>query len=314
MSRQINLFRLISQDTSKVDDQMLENILDANAAVADLELNNNILKELVCSYAALEKKNFDLMQELQHKTNVIMGDLAAAAIIQETLLPTSPATLENYKISWKCLPCEKVGGDLVKFFDYDNEHLVFYIIDVSGHGPRAAMITVALSQVLSPNGPRNKRKKILSPAAIFAELELEFPFARFNSLFTIVYGVLNHKTGKCTLCNSAHPSPILVDSNKAQMLDENNPMIGLNLVSDWVETTIDLGNRQKLLLYTDGVFECRNADNQEFGEKALFSTFTDLCSQNNPDILKDLSTEVANFCEGRPFADDYSLMLIESLG
>lgn len=253
------------------------------------------------------------MQELQHKSNVISGDLAAAAAIQETLLPISAATLENYRVSWECLPCDQVGGDLVNFFAYDDEHLIFYIIDVTGHGPRAAMITVALSQVLSPNSPRNKRKNILSPAAIFAELELEFPFARFNSLFTIVYGVLNHKTGKCTLCNSAHPSPILLDGKTAKEIDENNPMIGLNLVSDWVETNIDLASGQKLFLYTDGIFECRSSEDQEFGEKALFSTFADLCSTNTPNILKDLSTEVASFCSGRPFADDYSLLLIENL-
>lgn len=56
MNHQINLFKLISQDANKTDGQMLENILEANALIADLELNNDILKELVCKYAALEKR------------------------------------------------------------------------------------------------------------------------------------------------------------------------------------------------------------------------------------------------------------------
>jgi sigma-B regulation protein RsbU (phosphoserine phosphatase) len=311
MKKQISLFNLLNKDAHKVSGELLEKILEANALFADFELNNQILKELVCNYAALEKKNYELLTELKAKNETIIKDLSAASTIQKSLLPQNLPEIENYRFTWECLQCDLVGGDLVNVFLFDNDNLVFYIVDVSGHGPQAAMITVALSQALRPYGPQSKRRNFLSPSDILAELELEFPFERFNSFFTIVYGVLNHKTGKCKICNSAHPYPFLADSDGAKLLESSNPMIGLGLADKWVETEINLDSKQKLFLYTDGVIECRNTNNEDFGETRLLNTYSELCMQEQPDILADINKTVKGFCNGREFADDYSLLLIE---
>jgi sigma-B regulation protein RsbU (phosphoserine phosphatase) len=289
----------------------LERIIDANAVFADLELNNNILKQLVSDYAKLERENYQLLCKLQNKNKTIQEDLIAAGEIQRSLLPEKRIDLPGYKITWDCIQCDQIGGDLINIFPYDDNHSVFYIIDVSGHGPKAAMITVALSQFLLPYGPSSQNRDFLSPASIFAELELEFPFERFNSFFTIIYGVLNHKTGKCRICNSAHPYPILNQGKSSQFFEGTNPMIGLNLASEWEETEIDLSEGQKLLLYTDGVFECTNPGNEAFGEQKLIKTFSDLCSQNQAELLKGIYKKVTSFCNGNSFVDDYSLLLIE---
>ncbi|MGM0601097.1 MAG: PP2C family protein-serine/threonine phosphatase, partial [Candidatus Rifleibacteriota bacterium] len=219
MKEQTSLFKILGKEAEKIDSLLLERILEAKASYSDLELNNDILKKLVSDYAALEKKNYQLLIELQNKNQTIKEDLIAAGEIQKSLLPDEQLDLAGYKITWDCIQCDQIGGDLINIFSYDQDNLIFYILDVSGHGPKAAMITVALSQFLLPYGPSSQNRDFLSPASIFAELELEFPFGRFSSFFTIIYGVLNHKTGKCRICNSAHPYPILNHDKSFQFIE-----------------------------------------------------------------------------------------------
>jgi sigma-B regulation protein RsbU (phosphoserine phosphatase) len=311
MKKQIRLFEVLEKGAQQIDNSLLERIIDANAVFADLELNNNILKQLVSDYAKLERENYHLLCKLENQNRTIQEDLIAAGEIQRSLLPEKRIDLPGYKITWDCIQCDQIGGDLINIFPYDDNHSVFYIIDVSGHGPKAAMITVALSQFLLPYGPSARNRDFLAPASIFAELELEFPFERFNSFFTIIYGVLNHKTGKCRICNSAHPYPIINNDSSSNFIEETNPMIGLKLASDWEETELNLAANQKLLLYTDGAFECTNPNNEAFGENRLIKTFSELCAQNRSEILEKLHDQVASFCNGKTFADDYSLLLIE---
>lgn len=311
MKNQLILFKTLGQNIKKIDSSLLEQILGANSLISDLEQNNDILKQLVCDYAALEKTNFRLLEELKNKHRTINEDLLAAGEIQKSLLPAQRPALPGYNITWDCIQCEQIGGDLLNIFPYDDENWIFYIFDVSGHGPRAAMITVALAQFLNPHGPSSHSRDFLSPSSILAELELEFPFERFKSFFSIVYGVLHHKSGRCRFCNSAHPYPILADAENVLVSEESNPMLGLKLASEWQETFVDLNPGQKLLLYTDGVVECRSSDNEMFGENRLGKTFLDLCRKNNANLLERLNQEVSGFCSGRPFADDYSLLLIE---
>ena len=311
MKKQIRLFEALTKEAQQVDRALLENIIDANAIYADLELNNNILKQLVSDYAKLERENYQLLRKIQNKNETIQEDLMAAGKIQRSLLPDEQIDLPGYKVAWNCIQCDQIGGDLINIFPYDDEKSVFYIIDVSGHGPKAAMITVALSQFLLPYGSGTQSRNFLSPASIFAELELEFPFDRFNSFFTIVYGVLNHKTGKCRICNSAHPYPILRRDKSSKFIEGSNPMIGLKLATEWEETEINLSEGQRLLFYTDGAFECTNSNKEAFGEERLIKTFSNLCEQDQTEILDNIYKEVTSFCDGETFTDDYSILLIE---
>lgn len=310
MKGPVRLFNDLGKEVGKIDDLLLEKILEANAFTTDLQLNNDILQELVNDYANLERLNYKLLEELKTKNRTIIEDLSSAGEIQKSLLPDQQIDLPGYEVSWECIQCDQIGGDLVNIFPYDDENWIFYILDVSGHGPKAAMITVALSQFLSPYGAGSQNREFLSPSAIFSELEIEFPFVRFNSFFTIVYGVLNQKTGKCRICNSAHPYPILVDNDGAHCIEESNPMIGMELTTEWLETEIDLAVGKGIFFYTDGVFECRNNDGEAFGEARLLEAFSDLFQNKRSGILKGLRNKVADFCSDRPFADDYSLLLI----
>ncbi len=310
MTSKNRLFRLLDSGADKLSAPMLDGILGACADFADLNLNNDILKELVSDYALLEQKNYRLLIDISEKQKTIEEDLAAAGRIQKSLFPQKLPELEHYCFSWECLPCDKMGGDLINIIPYDEENWIFYIIDVSGHGPRAAMITVALSQFLNPFNRGRSRFDHLSPAETLRELEAEFPFERFDSFFTIVYGTLHLPSGKVRLANSAHPFPILIDGRSAAFVEENNPMIGLNLTDNWQETQITLSENNRLYLYTDGLTEARNNANEQFGEENLLKAAESLRNLNCIDFVTAVKSRLTDFSEGRIFDDDFSWLML----
>lgn len=310
MTQNHKLFRVFDSGAPNLDSLMLADILETFADISDLSLKNGILKNLVNEYALLEQKNHRLLLDIREKQQTIEEDLIAAGKIQKSLFPQKLPELENYFFSWECLPCNKMGGDLINIIPYDEENWIFYIIDVSGHGPRAAMITVALSQFLSPFGRNTKSFNHLSPAETLKELEAEFPFERFESFFTIVYGTLHLPTGKVRMCNSAHPFPILIDGKNTVFIEENNPMIGLGMNYAMQEIQITLSEKSRLYLYTDGLTEAKDPSNEQFGEKNLLKAAVSCKKLNCIDFTAAIKTSVIDFCRGRIFDDDFSWMLL----
>jgi sigma-B regulation protein RsbU (phosphoserine phosphatase) len=89
-----------------------------------------------------------------------------------------------------------MGGDIFNMFQLDDDHWGIYMLDVSGHGVQAAMVTVSVSQFLQPNsghllsrksGKSGTTSELRAPADVLVALDTEFPFERFNNFFTITY-------------------------------------------------------------------------------------------------------------------------------
>ena len=89
-------------------------------------------------------------RELRRANERMKADLEAAAQIQKSLLPNLSPVMEGVRFAWEVKPCEELAGDILNIFRLDEHHLGFYILDVSGHGVPAAMLSVTLHEVLSP--------------------------------------------------------------------------------------------------------------------------------------------------------------------
>lgn len=313
MPIQVRLFDILRKKSDHLDSKMLEDILQAKAISDDQQINNAMLKELVCDYAVLEKRNFELSQSLLEKQAKIDEDLQAAGQIQKSLLPKSIPHNDNFNFFWQYLPCDKMGGDLVNVIPYDEENLIFYLVDVSGHGARAAMITVAVSQFLTPGDKLNQNIDFLRPSAVLEVMEKEFPFSRFESFFTIIYGVLNLTSGEVRFCNSAHPFPILFEEHQnTKEIEKHDPMLGLGLCPKWTEVTLSLAGKKNLFLYTDGLVECKNESGDQFSEAKLVSSIEAAKSLKGNLLSKEVEENIKKFCGEIPLHDDFTYLHIES--
>ena len=301
-------------------------LLEFWATTKDFEIDNKLLQELVFKYAASEKKLKELNKELIWRQERIEDDLAAAADIQKSLLPQKIDSIDHLAVAWKFKPCDKVGGDIFNMAQLDDDHWGIYMLDVSGHGVPAAMVAVSVFQNLHPQTGRilmnskdaQQVRTFRSPAQVLEKLDLEYTFDRFNNFFTINYVILNAATGSFTCCSAGHPPPVIIRQNGSlDIMTSGSPPIGtrdLRLVDEFIEfpeEEMKLNPGDKLLLYTDGVFEYQNHQGEFYGNGQFHRQLMDL-NDRPISILVDLQFQaLMDFGNGAKPKDDISLLGIE---
>ena len=304
---------------------LVKQILEYWASFKDTEVNNQLLQELVFKYSAAEKKLKQLNQELREKQKRLNEDLAAAAEIQKSLLPQTVGSVENLEVAWKFEPCEHMGGDIFNLFQLDDAHWGIYMLDVSGHGVQAAMITVSVSQFLQPNsghlfkrrpGKQSPTRKLRTPAEVLAALDREFPFERFNNFFTITYMIINTKTGELRYSNAGHPhSIVLRKDGKRELLQSGGPAIGIGdfpLIKGqenrYAEGRPHLTPGDKLFIYTDGIVDYQNPVGEFYGTDRFYQTLEALRDQSVQRIVEKAVENLLDFGRNAAPLDDITLL------
>jgi len=272
----------------------------------------------------LAEKNRELAginNRLQSAHKLIEDDLKAAAWMQQRLLPQAALEAHGVKCSWRLQPSGYIAGDIFNFFALDDSHVGFYLLDVSGHGVPAAMLSVTLSMMLTPdaaNGSPLKRYDsatdaydILSPGDAVRELNRRFQ-TRDDRYFTMIYGLFDARSSMLRLAQAGHPGPVLIRKGEApRVLGTGGMPVGLwrDIDFDCFDTRLNPGDR--ILLYSDGVTECMNFDGEAFGEDRLLIYLAQSAAQPMDNLLGGLLTAVRAWRAETDFGDDLSLLAIE---
>lgn len=257
---------------------------------------------------------------LTEKQKVLDDDLNAASGIQQSLLPHHAPDIENLVFDWRFMPSYMIGGDIFNIMRLDEDHVGIYMIDVAGHGVPAALITVSVSQVLKPDGNGLTKERIseapgyriASPRALMESLDREYPIERFGRYFTIIYLVINTVTGTLTYSNAAHPPPVLIHrTGQIEILDKGGTIIGLGGIVPFEEGEILLEKGDRVLLFTDGILDCENPDDELYGEERFYAALRSVRHKGITGLLDGIVGSITDFCQGRPFPDDISIIAIE---
>jgi sigma-B regulation protein RsbU (phosphoserine phosphatase) len=307
---------------------LIKQVLEYWASIKDTGINNQLLQELVLKYSASEKKLKQLNEELLDKQKRLDADLAAAAEIQKSLLPHKIDSTANLSIAWKFMPCEHTGGDIFNMFQLDDDHWALYMLDVSGHGVQAAMITVSVAQFLQPNsGQLHKRiskgaaatTQIRTPAEVLTALDDEFPFERFNNFFTITYMTINTRTGDLRYSNAGHPHSILIrPGGRLELLSKGGPAIGMGdfhllsgLAERFEEGRLQLKPGDQLFVYTDGIIEYRKPGGGFYGAERFCETLQTMQGRSINDMIEQSIEALLNFGDQTKPQDDITLLGLE---
>lgn len=165
--------------------------------------------EEVIARVQLHLRVRSLTYKLMSKQRRIEEDLRAAGSLQRALLPKELPNHPLLEFAWKFQPSEEIGGDLLNAFNLTEESVACYIVDVSGHGVPAALVTFSIAQLLQ-NMRLKEQSACQHPQAVLTALCKEFPFERFGKFLTMVYLICDTKNGILRYCNAGHPYPILV--------------------------------------------------------------------------------------------------------
>jgi len=185
----------------------------------------------------LEKKLLEVNSELASANIRMKMDLEAVANIQKTLLPNTVPKLSNVNVEWLYKPCDELAGDILNVFMLDERHMALYLLDVSGHGVGAALLSVTLSRILSPHVDKssllfnkvegNEGYQITRPVEVVKKLNSRFSMDdESGQYFTLVYGVLDTKTLEYTFIAAGHPNSVLMREGKAITFDNSGLPVG----------------------------------------------------------------------------------------
>ena len=267
--------------------------------------HNDEVAQLRDSFGIMQQSLTQYIEELKKTTAAkatIMSELNVAHSIQMSMLPkTFPAFPDRRDIDLyaSLTPAKAVGGDLYDFFIHD-EKLFFCIGDVSGKGVPASLV-MAVSRTLFRNISAHTDK----PSHIVETMNVNICDGNENCMFvTLFVGVLDLSTGHLRYCNAGHDAPFINDS--LLPCDSNLPIgVAAELKYTEQETTIPRG--ATLFLYTDGLTEAENANQEHFGMQRITQVITGF--EGSPqELIEAMVTAVHQYVGETEQSDDLTML------
>ena len=237
-------------------------------------------------------------------------ELKVASDIQKSMLPRSIPHLEGYEIYANLIPAKTVGGDFYEFIPLSDDSLAIAIGDVADKGVPAALFMAMVRSFL-----RAEVKPDVSPKKILELVNGHLLELNDKGIFvTILLGILNRKTHQFTYSRAGHELPVLIDSNGSVKQVEKGQGQALG-VFDLVildEQIIDLSNNSIMVLYTDGVSDAINRQNQMFGLRRMIYTLCKIPDQSVSNICNELFSAVMNHQKHLPQFDDMTIVALRT--
>lgn len=264
----------------------------------------------------LTKRLATAHQELLAKQALLDQDFKAAGEIQKSLLPRKAPRQDGLLFAWEFMPSQFIGGDIFNLVDLGPTALGAYILDVTGHGVPAALVSVSVFQSLLPtSGLIQGQGGPTPPGEVLRALDRDYPLERFNKTFTMAYLLLDPRTGALAYANAGHPRPMVFRADGSwEELDVASPLIGLAGMAPYEQGTASLLPGDRVVMYTDGLVELENAKGEAFGQERLVQALGRSNGQGLDTWLALTKAEALAFAGGRPPADDISMLAVEFTG
>jgi len=230
---------------------------------------------------SLERTLAERNHRLEQVNRRMKDELLAAARIQRSYLPSKPPDTPGAEFAWIYEPCDELGGDTLNIVPFDSTHFGVYVLDVSGHGVSSALLSVNLSRLLThldePDALLRKSQaagggppKLTPPSEAVAQLNTMFSDdPESGQFFTLLYGIIDLEALTFRYTSAGHPGPIIARAGETDIRKATPPAIGFLPTAKFREHTVELQPRDRLFLYTDGVFEIENHEGEEWGESRL---------------------------------------------
>ena len=242
-------------------------------------------------------------------------ELSLATKIQASMLPNIYPPFPDrpeFDIYATMTPAKEVGGDFYDFFLVDSDHLCMVMADVSGKGVPAALFMMASKIILANNGMLGK-----SPARILEDTNATICANNHEQMFVTVWlGILEISTGKLTAANAGHEYPVICmpDGRFELLKDKHGFVIGGMDGMKYKEYEVQLSPGAKLFVYTDGVPEATNKDNELFGTERMLAALNENTGVSPETVLQNVRAAVDDFVKNAEQFDDLTMLCMEYKG
>src|SRR5208282_1080583 len=277
--------------------------LDSRRPAAFSKLDRQILDALAADAASI-LDNARLV-ERERERQRLEQEINIARDIQQALLPKNFRDYPLLAVLGFNLPCLSVGGDYFDVFPLGDGRTAFLIADVSGKGLGAAILTTMLQGALSG------MTLGIDPARVVSHVNRFLcDHAEVGRYATMFFGILD-EGGKLEFINAGHPSPILMRQGRAEeAFTEGSFPVGLVPEAEFATATLQLEPNDTLFLFSDGVTEAMDPDEQLYGVPRLVEVLQGKTDLPLDEIQKTVLESVENFARGARQADDVTMLVV----
>ncbi len=321
IGQSVYLHRTLLDPLSKITDEAQrfarENVR-RGSSLTDTIKNVDEIGMLAGSIDQMEEKIQDYVDhitEITAERERMGAELSLATRIQEDMLPNEfPAypDRKEFDIYASMTPAKEVGGDFYDFFLIDDTHLGVVIADVSGKG-----IPAALFMMVSKIMIKNQAMTGAGPAKILETVNDQICANNREEMFVTVWlGILDTETGILTASNAGHEYPmVMADGTGFEILkDRHGFVIGGMPGLKYTEYEIRMEKDSKVFVYTDGLAEAQNAENEFYSAERAVEGLN-ICRHGNPEfIVKWMARSVDRFVAEAPQFDDLTMLCLEYKG
>ena len=271
-------------------------------------------EEFVKLAATFDKMTKDIKNITKEKER-INSELSFARQIQYSSLPNVfppyPDRFE-FDIYASMDAAKEVGGDFYDFYFLDEDRLMFLVADVSGKGVPAALFMMIVKSLIT-----GMAQMFNNPERIAFEANKRlFDNNKEKYFVTALIGVLNTKTGELELVNCGHNPPLIKrNGEKAEYLQiESNIILGLFDNAKFNSHKVQLNKDDLIVMYTDGVTEAMNINEELYGESRLKESLDSIEENNVKNIAKKIKNSAFEFMENVPQSDDITILALKYNG
>jgi PAS domain S-box-containing protein len=266
------------------------------------------IKRVEVELRTLTEELAETNRELTATNARLKRDLQAAARIQQSLLPAAVLDTAPVPLAWAFRPCEELAGDLLNIFWLDDRRVGLYLLDVSGHGVAASLLSVTASHLLTPHGDASLLKVqhrdgnadcLARPSEVIQRLNTQLCPLISEQFFTLFYGILD--ISSCTLryANAGHPGPVVLSHRTEPAVLHNSGLpVGVLEQAQYEDAEVVLQPGDRFWLYSDGLPEAMNPMGEQFGMRRFLNAIQSVYSEPLNDTvgraLRDVETRAGD--------------------
>ncbi|MBV6451147.1 MAG: hypothetical protein MHPDNHAH_01876 [Anaerolineales bacterium] len=262
-------------------------------------------RELQTAYDELKAAQEQLIEKER-----LEKELQVAAEIQMSILPDVLPSPVEFDFGGRILPARQVGGDFYDVFDLSDDKIGVLIGDVADKGvPSAIFMARAHALIIA------EADSVTPPGEVLRMVNAHITRLEKSTQFvTALFGILDVKTGKFSYARAGHEPPLLIGAHGEVHRLPHEPGMALGL---WEDITLDENNFRLapgslLVLYTDGMTDCRNPMGKPFGLDRIKETMKDLRSHSAQSACDHLLETLTNYQSGAKQDDDVTLVAIHA--
>ena len=284
-------------------------------------LKNHTGDEIEDLTISIQKMETDIKHYVSDLTNAtaanerISAELSIATNIQAAMLPRGNATFpgrEDFELFATMHPAKEVGGDFYDYFLLDYDHLAFIAADVSGKGVPAALFMVIAKTLI-----RNQAQFGLPPEKVFGKVNMQLCENNKAGMFVTAWlGVLELSTGKVIFANAGHTRPIVsrADGTCEYVKSKAGFVLAGMEMMQFRQGEMFLQPGDTLFLYTDGVTEATNAQQELYGETRLLESIQKAQNAEPKEMVELVKESIDGFVQDAPQFDDITMLAVRYHG